>query len=270
MVWDRQFVGNWGSDMDKFLGFCEVSAGALRRIAVLCLAVVGFSGVHIVMAQDQSDTPAVPSNDGLRGVYFGTGKEDSAADRVGRLAIELTEGTGQKTVRVDHPFQTGDAFRFKVSSNRDGWLYIFHRSAKEEISLLWPRMAGDGGDEYMDMNRVNAGRTYTVPPGPGIFVFDDQVGDEYFYVVVAAERKMPQLAAIKPARSEAGTAKENDGRSKKIVNFGIRSGTTPTADTLRGVVYDPGRKDDDPYLYFATPSDNGSQPAFVEFHLRHQ
>lgn len=267
---DCQFVGDWGSNMDKILGFCRVSEGALRRTAVFWLAIVGISGVHIVLAQNLSDTPPVLSSEGLRGVYFGTGKKDSATDRVGRLAIELAEGTEQKTVRVDHPFHTGDKFRFKVSSNRDGWLYIFHRAAKEGLSLLWPRMAGDSDDDYMDMNRVKAGRTYTVPSSPGLFVFDDQVGDEYFYVVVAAERKMPQLAAMDPARSEVTAAKEKDGRSRRIVNFGIRSGTTPTADTLRGVIYDPGRKDDDPYLYFATQSDDGKQPAFVEFHLRHQ
>ncbi len=239
--------------------------------ALLSLAVVGFSGGHNTAkgAEASKKLPAL-SNDGLRGVYYGTAKQGAAEDKVGRLAIELLEGSLSTTVRVDHPFRTGDKFRFKVSSNQDGWLYILHRSATEKLGLIWPRMAADNKEEYLDMNRIRANQTYTVPPSPGLFIFDDEVGTEYFSVVVAAERKIPQLAAQDASRSEAIASTETNGRTKRIINFGVRSTKMPKTQSLRGVLYDPGKQDTDPFLYFATPADDDSAPIFVEFQLKHQ
>jgi Domain of unknown function (DUF4384) len=257
--------------MDTISHFKILSKRSLCLTAFLCLTMVALAGMqNTVQAKEDADKPPIRSNDGLRGVYYGTSKQDSEQDKVGKLAIELLEGSEQKTVRVDHPFHSGDKFRFKVSSNQDGWLYILHRSGSEELRLLWPRLAADNEDEYLDMNRIKANQTYTIPPGRGLFIFDAEIGSEYFYAVIADERKTPQLTAKGEARSEVITSKDNSGRSKRIVNFGVRSGTMTTAKSLRGVLYDPGKQDDDPFLYFASPANEDNQPIFVEFQLKHQ
>jgi hypothetical protein len=203
-------------------------------------------------------------------VYYATGTTGTTKERVARLAIELTEGSGAKTVRTDHLFRTGDKFRFKVNSNQDGWLYIMHRTAGGEPQLLWPRVTGGKQERYLDQNRVEANRPYTVPAAPGLFVFDEEVGDEIFYALIAAERKVPQLAALDAREYKAAPSPATGARKNNILNFAIRSGTAPNAKPLRGVVYDPGREDDDPFLYFSAPSDDDKQPVLVEFRLKHK
>jgi len=132
------------------------------------------------------------------------------------------------------------------------------------------RQGADNKDECLDMNRIKASQTYTVPSSPGIFIFDGEIGTEYFYVVIAADRKTPLLTAQGAARSEVIASTKNNGPSKRIINFGVRSGAMATARSLRGVLYDPGKEDADPFLYFAAPADDDSQPPLVEFQLKHQ
>lgn len=258
--------------MDTNFSFSILLKRALCLIAFLGLAMIGLTGIqNTVEADEEVDSSPTPVNGSLRGVYYGTGGQGAKQLKVGKLAIELLEGTEQTTVRVDRPFRTGDKFRFKISSNRDGWLYILHRSASEDLRLLWPRLAADNEDEYLDMNRIKASQTNTVPPAPGLFIFDAEVGNEYFYAVVADEREIPQFTAKGVARSEVVASKDNNSsQSKRIVNFGVRSGTKTTATPMRGVIYDPGREDDDPFLYFAPPAGDDSRQVFVEFQLRHQ
>lgn len=240
-------------------------------IAFLGLAMVGLAGLqNSIEANEATDRPTIPLKDSLRGVYYGNGDGGPEKHTVGKLALELLEGDKQKTVRADHPFRTGDRFRFKISSNRDGWLYILHRSASEDLSLLWPRLAADSKDEYLDMNRIQANQTNTVPPTPGLFIFDAEVGDEYFYAVLTDKRKVPQFLTGGAAGSEVVESKDNNSQSKRIVNFGLRSGSKTTVLPLRGVIYDPGREDADPFLYFAAPVGDDNQQVFVEFQLKHQ
>ncbi len=257
--------------MDINFDFSILSKRSICLIAFLGLAMVGLSGLqNTVEADEEVDKPQILSNDSLRGVYYGTGEQDHEQHKVGKLAIELLEGTELTLVRVDHPFRTGDKFRFKISSNRDGWLYLLHRSASEDLRLLWPRLAADNKDEYLDMNRIQASQTNTVPPAPGLFIFDAEVGNEYFYAVLADERKVPQFMAKGAPRSEVVASKDNSSQSKRVVNFGVRSGPKTTSTTLRGVIYDPGREGADPFLYFAAPTGGDSQQVFVEFQLRHE
>ena len=259
--------------ISRWLGKKQHMGLALGSMALLGLAIVCFSGMYnTVKCAEVSKQSPLLLGDGLRGVYYGTAKQDTASARVGRLAIELLTGSTSTTVRVDHSFRTGDKIRFNVSSNQDGWLYILHRSASadEELLLLWPRPAPDNTNEYLDMNWIKAGRTNTIPSSPGLFIFDEEIGTEHFYVVVAAEKKTPQLTAHGASKSKIVATTNAAGGSKRIINFGVRSSTSPTAKPLRGELYDPGREDDDPFLYFATPADDDGQLTFVEFQLKHQ
>ena len=261
----------WCNIMDTTFYVLKLSERSLCLIVFLGLAMVGLLGLQTsVAAKEETEKSSVLASESLRGVYYGTGGQDVQQNKVGKLAIELLKNTEKTTVRVDHPFRTGDKFRFTISSNRDGWLYILHRSASEDLRLLWPRLAPDNEEEYLDMNQIKARQIKTVPPAPGLFIFDAEVGDEYFYAVVADERKVPQFSAKGVARSEVVAASDDSGQRKRIVNFGVRGGTKTTSTPLRGVIYDPGSEDTDPYLYFASPAGEDSQQVFVEFQLRHE
>lgn len=256
--------------MDINFDFSIISKRSRCFIVFLGMAMVGLAGLqNSTEANEATDRPTILLNESLRGVYYGKGEGDPEKHTVGKLALELLEGDEKKTVRVDHPFRTGDRFRFKISSNQDGWLYILHRSTGEDLSLLWPRLATDNKDEYLDMNQIQANQTSTVPPTPGLFIFDGEVGDEHFYAVLADERKVPQFLTGGAAKSKVVESKDNN-QSKRIVNFGLRGGSKTTALPLRGVIYDPGKEDADPFLYFGAPVGDDNQQVFVEFQLKHQ
>ena len=223
----------------------------------------------------------------LRGVYYSTPKEGPAT-AVGRLAVSLlAKGGGFRQTDLHHRFRTGESFQFIVSSNQDGWLYILHRSPRGEPQLLWPRVNSGETLTHLDPNRVQAGQEMSVPASPGRFTFDDEVGNEYFYVVIRSTRQPPELSAMEipqtsgsgaPAETTSGSgAKETtperpaeEGPSRpisgqKIVQFSVRG----TKHPIRGVVYDPGPQDEDPHTYFSSHYDDGSADIVFEFKLFH-
>jgi len=224
----------------------------------------------------------------LRGVYYNPSPEGMKT-AVGRLAVLLlTEGSSPRNVSLHHRFHTGESFRFVVSSNQDGWLYILHRSPGGEPQLLWPRVKFGEKMSHLDFNRVEAGREVTVPASPGKFTFDDEVGHEYFYAVIRPERRPPKLSAmvsspVSASEAPAETASPLDDKAppatkpsqqrppppmagQKIVQFSVRGSQHP----IRGVVYDPGPQDADPHTYFSARPDDSAADIVFEFQLFHE
>lgn len=224
----------------------------------------------------------------LRGVYYNP-PEEGQVNAVGRLAVLLlTEEADPREVNLHHRFHTGESFQFMVSSNQDGWLYILHRSPGGDPQLLWPRVNFGETVSHLDLNRVQAGQEWIVPASPGKFTFDDEVGNEYFYVVIRPKRRPPDLTAMEsvPA-SGSGALAETNSRldekettsarpaaeppsrpktSQKIVQFSVRGPKHP----IRGVVYDPGPKAADPHTYFSAHPDDSASDIVFEFQLLHE
>jgi len=230
----------------------------------------------------------IETGNDLRGVYYNVAEKGIEA-AVGRLAVLLlTEKGGGRQVNLHHRFHTGESFRFTVSSNQDGWLYILHRSPGGEPQLLWPRVKWDEKMRHLDFNRVQAGQEINVPANPGKFTFDDEVGNEYFYVVIRSERHPPKWSAIEaapdsgseapaetasqPEDTETPTGKQQKKApslqvaEQKIVQFSVRWPRHP----IRGVVYDPGPQDADPHTYFSSHPDDGASDIVFEFQLFHE
>lgn len=159
---------------------------------------------------------------------------------VGRLAVRLIENGGSRMVRVDHEFRSGDRFQFEISSNMNGWLYIFHRSQNGKPQLLWPRPAPDKKNTYLDSNEIQAGQTYIVPSYPGVFVMDEEVGNEIFSVLITSRKKLKE--------------------PHPIIQFAVR----------RGVIFDPGKDDADKHIYFSPRPDDHKADPMIEFQLRHE
>jgi len=231
---------------------------------------------------------AFKTGNNLRGVYYNP-PEEGLVTAVGRLAVLLSvEEGGFRPANLHHRFHTGESFQFSVSSNQDGWLYILHRSPGGQPQLLWPRVDFGKTLTHLDLNRVQAGQEMSVPASPGKFTFDDEVGNEYFYVVIRPTRQPPELSAMETAPTPdsgapAETTSRLDGKEttterpaeeqpsrpmpgQKIVQFSVRGSKLP----IRGVVYDPGPQDTDPHTYFSSHHEDGSADIVFEFKLFHE
>lgn len=256
--------------------------------AVLAMALCAWGVAYGSSARMEREQAMVTDAPDLRALFRSRiGPDDT---RVGRLAIELVRGNTVSRIGLEHRFRTGDTFRFAVSCNQSGWLYVLHRSPSGEPQLLWPRLEATHPERYRDDNRVWAGETARVPPEPDLFLFDDEIGNEYFYVVIQPDRRAPRLSVLAlpdppepvpappprpvqapvsggapPPAALAAAAPQRP----KIVQFSVRgAGTAQTP--MRGVVLVPGADDPDPNAYFA-PDPYGDPGKLVfEFRLRHE
>lgn len=218
----------------------------------------------------------------LRDVYYGE-QSDGVSAMVGSLSIMLVESSGYKEVRVDHPFRAGDRFRFVVSSNGGGWLYILHRSPTGKAQQLWPQQDARAG--FASHLEVKTGQSYLIPPSPGVFIFDEEVGQEEFIVAIRSRKEAPDLSLLEAATSSptpgigTKTSAETQPqvrieassrpRKKTTGNIAIR-GDPFSGGTTRGIFFDPGTDDPDPRLYFSAALGDTATSAVVKFKLRHR
>jgi hypothetical protein len=210
----------------------------------------------------------------LRGVFIGEEKSELRDEVVGRMSIVLIEGGRSHQVGIDHIFRSGDKFRFEITSNRDGWLSILHRSPGGELQLLWPKPNG----EITASNHVRAKARYVVPPSPSLFVFDDEVGKEFFYVAIEAEPRVqgalpehhgPELYKSSGSGTTPPPRKKTSNAEQRIINFKVRGGNA-VGLASRGVVFDPGPEEFDPNVYFSASKEDDGTIAVLEFQLRHE
>jgi hypothetical protein len=200
----------------------------------------------------------------LKDVFYDQGKTNSAEiGIVGQLGILLLKEDGLQPVRVDYPFKSGDRFRFKVTSNKSGCLFIFHTSPSGKLNQLWPR-----DNHNME---ILAAQSYDIPPGPAAFRFDQEMGQELFYVAIRSDNKAPDLnvsvqrnsASKKEPQKDAVAA---DKPKTEISNFYIKD---PFGGTGRGVLFDPGMGDSDLSLYFSAHPQDDKAGAILQFQLKH-
>ena len=237
------------------------------RIIFLCWLIAHGAVISgcAVGAQTEASPAAAGESANIRGLFYKQQSSEKPSDRVGRIAVKLVDDERERDVRLDRIFHSGDKVRFKISSNRDGWLYLLNRTLNGEHRVLWPPETNGQTAE----NAVKAHEDYVVPPKPGVFVFDEETGTEQLYVIIRSERKPPKLAAIgarfeqpdpeHKARPSAGQGvtlgasrpQTASAPNQRFVNFAVRgfgdSSTIPT----RGIVFDPGTEASDPHLYFA-------------------
>ena len=201
----------------------------------------------------------------LRGVFLGKDNDSVPSRRVvGRLAILLKTDEGFQRVRSDYSFRSGDRFRFEVTANQDGWLYVMHSVSGSDWEQLWPTK--------VNTNKIQSQQSYQIPPAPGIFVFDKDTGSEFFYVVIRSDTK-PPLRERSDAPATSTKRRTNDPASPsksspgETINFLVRD---PFGESTRGVVFDPGKDDADPYLYFSAALEETTKTAKVKFQLHHR
>lgn len=240
-----------------------------RRALLWSLILVFAACGAMICAQAQEgsreESTGSPQDTALRGVFLGKDNDSVQSNRiVGRLAILLKTGDGFQRVRSDHPFRSGDRFRFEITANQNGWLYVMHAAPRGNWQQLWPTQVGS--------QKVQSEQSYEIPPAPGIFIFDAETGSEFFYVAIRSDPTPPMLAAsgaheqqtASPAKVQTPPSKAASGET---INFLIRD---PFGETTRGVIFDPGKNDLDPNLYFSAASDETKRAAKIKFQLHHQ
>lgn len=239
------------------------------RKSFFCASAILLSAAFASQASESIDTQ------NLRGIYLGTAKADNPEQTVGRLALQFIEKNTTRKVRTDHVFHSGDRFRMEVSSNQNGWLYILLAPPGKRPQLLWPDKAGDGV-----INQVSANSSYTIPESPGAFVFDEETGKERLYVVIRSKPSAPLLLPDNAPKNESADSTKqpttnqmqvkNKGASEqRVVQFSVR-GVNLENSNNRGIVFDPGKNDDDVYLYFTNQDGSSETRAMLEFQLVHE
>lgn len=238
--------------------------GALVGLGLILGACSAFVCAQESERTSQQAASNTDRGSGLRGVFLGKDTDPAQSRRVvGKLAILLKTDDGTRRVRSDYAFHSGDRFRFEIIANQDGWLYVMHAAPGGNWQQLWPTKR--------DVVRIRAEQSFEIPPSPGIFVFDKDTGNEFFYVVIRSDSKPPTLAAsTSPARQTETPAKTSTpataASAGKVINFLVRD---PFGETTRGVTFDPGKEDADPYLYFSAAPEDPSKSAKISFQLHH-
>jgi hypothetical protein len=125
---------------------------------------------------------------------------------------------------------------------------------------------------------VRAKARYVVPPSPSLFVFDDEVGKEFFYVAIEAEPRVqgalpehhgPELYKSSGSGTTPPPRKKTSNAEQRIINFKVRGGNA-VGLASRGVVFDPGPEEFDPNVYFSASKEDDGTIAVLEFQLRHE
>jgi hypothetical protein len=211
----------------------------------------------------EPDEPPGDKGHSLRDIFFAE-EGDEIAATVGTVSIMLLQGSASKEVRIDHPFRSGDRFRFAVSANRGGWLYILHRSSAGAAQQLWPQKTRKEG--IPRHHEIKAWQTLLIPPRPGLFVFDEDTGQEEFTIAIRSKRSAPDLTSLDIGEPEQPTDPVRD--KQPTGNIVIR-GNLFGRGAIRGIAFDPGIPDGDPRLYFREATGDADTTAIVTFRLRH-
>ncbi len=103
-------------------------------------------------------------------------------------------------------FRKGEALRFTVEPNSDGYFYIFTRENEGQPKLLFPSSRLVSGENFLHAHHL-----YEVPsrqeqdPDDRWFVFDEKPAQEHFYFVLSRDRitEIPSGAALQKFDEQA-------------------------------------------------------------------
>lgn len=103
-------------------------------------------------------------------------------------------------------FHKGDAIRFTVEPNSDGYFYIFTQENDGTMKLLFPSSRLSHGENFLHAHHL-----YEVPsrqepdPDNRWFLFDDKPAQEHFYFVLSRDRiaEIPSGAALQQFDEQA-------------------------------------------------------------------
>ena len=103
-------------------------------------------------------------------------------------------------------FRKGDAIRFTVEPNSDGYFYIFTQENDGAMKLLFPSSRLSHGENFLHAHHL-----YEVPsrqqpdPDDRWFIFDDKPAQEHFYFILSRDpiAEIPSGAALQKFDEQA-------------------------------------------------------------------
>jgi hypothetical protein len=112
------------------------------------------------------------------------------------VALERREAGQWTTLDPRTVLRSGDPIRFRFQTPFAGFLYVYYRGSDGETGWLFP--TAEAGME----NRVEAGRAYLIPPGPGHFEIAGPPGFDSVYWLLSpkglTDRPAPPPAVDAP------------------------------------------------------------------------
>lgn len=227
---------------------------------ICILAVIGLSILQTSGLFGQTSAP--PSlKDRFQESTTGGTKTPSV---IGRVALVLVKPGSAEYVRPDTPLRPKEKFRLAVSSNVDGWLYMFQQSQTGDILQLWPRPLAAG--EATIGQKIEAKRTYLIPD-KGVFIFNPKEASESFFVDINTEPALPILKkkTQQTSAKDTGPSPRAGPAGSRITNYLIKD---PFGGPAQGLTFDPGPVDAEPYIYFSSPPGAPPTYAIVEIQLK--
>lgn len=114
---------------------------------------------------------------------YGEGKNNPTAIRFlwAFGALVETDG-GKKMISVDRDLtlHTGDRLKFLLSHKTPCFIYLFHQSGMEELTLLYPGQ--------IDSYEVETDSVFFIPPADRWFALDERTGMEKFHLIASGQR----------------------------------------------------------------------------------
>jgi len=88
-----------------------------------------------------------------------------------------------EAVTLETTFYSGEAMRFRIQADQNGFLYILSQGSSGKVSMLYPDRRIQGGN-----NGIVKGQVVNIPTGGGWYAFDKDPGTETFYLVFAENK----------------------------------------------------------------------------------
>jgi hypothetical protein len=116
-----------------------------------------------------------------------------------KIIKQTTSAAGCDIQWVDakNPFKTGERIKLVVTSNTDGYLYLFHQGTSGAAQTLFPSAKINGGK-----NNVTKGVEYTIPP-VGWWEFRPPTGTEKIKIFLCRQPINAFATYIVPANIQA-------------------------------------------------------------------
>jgi hypothetical protein len=186
-----------------------------------------------------------------------------AARVIGRTALVLIQPGSAHQININRPLRRGEKFRVVVSSNVDGWLYLFQRTESGKTRQLWPRP-----DSTTHVGQKIYARHDYLIPDRGVFVFNPQSTSERLYVAINATKERPMLDGRPVSDADttsAAPATSATDSASRVTNYLIKD---PFGGFGRGLIYEPDPVNYAPYVYFSSAPGDPPTRAIIELELR--
>jgi hypothetical protein len=230
---------------------------------MFCIAMLTIAGFAVMQISELSGQTTGSLQDRFRESTAGATKATAV---IGRVALVLVKPGSAEYVRADTSLRPEEKFRIAVSSNIGGWLYMFQRSQDGGFLQLWPRPAGAG--EATVGQKIEARRTYLIPDA-GVFVFHPEEASERLFVDINTQPALPNLekqSKEQPvSNNPVASSRAAGAAGARITNYLIKD---PFGGPARGLTFDPGPVDAEPYIYFSSAPGVPPTHAMVEIQLK--